>query len=189
MFRLGVMASLDDAGTTAEEPEDLLSWADRPEVRVVLLTVLTPEDWDLLGRLCRRHEDVVVVAVLETADPAAQARAVSAGAAAAVARTATRERLRAVLDAAVSGDTLLPTGVVRALAGQAASGQERLATPTSQEIGWLRELATGRTVGQIADDAGYSERMMFRLLRRVYAKLGATERTQALMLAKERGWL
>jgi DNA-binding NarL/FixJ family response regulator len=61
--------------------------------------------------------------------------------------------------------------------------------PSSREIGWLRDLANGVSVGRIAEGAGYSERMMFRLLRDLYARLGARNRTEALMLARERDWI
>jgi DNA-binding CsgD family transcriptional regulator len=44
-------------------------------------------------------------------------------------------------------------------------------------------------VGQLADQAGYSERAMFRMLRNLYAKLKVSTRTEALMHARERGWL
>jgi hypothetical protein len=53
----------------------------------------------------------------------------------------------------------------------------------------LRDLAQGRTVAQVADRSGYSERMMFRLLRDLYTELGVTNRTEAMLLARERGWM
>ena len=53
----------------------------------------------------------------------------------------------------------------------------------------LRELARGTTVGRLAADVGYSERMMFRLLRELYARLGAGNRTDALVKAQAKGWL
>jgi DNA-binding CsgD family transcriptional regulator len=43
--------------------------------------------------------------------------------------------------------------------------------------------------GQLAEQAGYSERAMFRLLKNIYSRLGVRNRTQALMLAKDQGWL
>ena len=52
-----------------------------------------------------------------------------------------------------------------------------------------RELAGGVTVAQLAAQVGYSERMMFRLLRELYDRLHVRGRTDALMLARERGWL
>jgi DNA-binding CsgD family transcriptional regulator len=44
-------------------------------------------------------------------------------------------------------------------------------------------------VVRLADRAGYSERAMFRLLRQLYLRIGARNRTEALMRAHERGWL
>jgi DNA-binding CsgD family transcriptional regulator len=50
-------------------------------------------------------------------------------------------------------------------------------------------LAGGSTVAELARIAGYSERMMFRLLRALYRKLSAQNRTEALMYAQGHGWI
>jgi DNA-binding NarL/FixJ family response regulator len=57
------------------------------------------------------------------------------------------------------------------------------------EISWLRELAGGLTVAQLAERSGYSERAMFRLLRRVYVRMQVRNRTEALLRAREQGLL
>jgi hypothetical protein len=44
-------------------------------------------------------------------------------------------------------------------------------------------------VARLAATVGYSERMMFRLLADLYARLGADNRTRALMRARDEGWL
>jgi DNA-binding NarL/FixJ family response regulator len=99
--------------------------------------------------------------------------------------------VRAAFEAAVNGHTLLPIGVLRALASSAAAGP--IATdaqmPAPRETEWLRQLAEGRSVARLANAAGYSERMMFRLLRELYDRLGVRSRTEALMRARERGWI
>ena len=48
---------------------------------------------------------------------------------------------------------------------------------------WLRSLSQGMTVDELADRAGYSERAMYRQLRRLYERLGAANRTEALLQA------
>jgi DNA-binding CsgD family transcriptional regulator len=58
-----------------------------------------------------------------------------------------------------------------------------------REMEWLRQLASGTTVAKLADGAGYSERAMFRLLRDLYQRMGAQNRTEALLKARQRGWL
>jgi DNA-binding NarL/FixJ family response regulator len=94
-------------------------------------------------------------------------------------------KLRAAFRAAGEGSALLPTDVVRALADQGAENAASADHLSQQEISWLRDLANEVSVGQIAEDTGYSERMLFRLLRDLYTKLG--NRTEALMLARQRG--
>lgn len=59
---------------------------------------------------------------------------------------------------------------------------------SQQEISRLRDLANGVSVGRIAEDTGYSERRMFRLLRDLLTRLGTRNRTEAPMLATQRGW-
>lgn len=189
MFRQGVMACLDDVLVEIEAPTDLRTWALGADRRVILLTVQAAADWDLLSDLCQARDDLVVVAVLEEASVASYLRAISAGAAGAIPRTVSMTKLRAVFRAAVEGSTVLPTDVVWALAGRDAETVPVTDHPSSREIGWLRDLANGVSVGRIAEGAGYSERMMFRLLRDLYTRLGARNRTEALMLARERDWI
>jgi DNA-binding NarL/FixJ family response regulator len=189
MFRRGVIACLDDVGVETTAPADLLAWARSPDPRVVLLTVSGVADWKLLADLCQVSDDVVVVAILDEASVAGYLRAISAGAAGAMSRTGTSAELRAVFQAAVSGRTLLPTEVVRALADRRSEETQAADHPTAREIGWLQDLAGGVSVARIAEQAGYSERMMFRLLRELYAKLGVRNRTEALMLARDRQWI
>jgi DNA-binding NarL/FixJ family response regulator len=189
MFRKGVMACLDDVHVETETTPDLRTWARGADRRVILLTVHAATDWDLLSDLCHMRDDVVVVAVLEEATVASYLRAISSGAAGAMPRTVSMPELRAVFLAAVEGSTLLPTEVVRALARRETDTATAAEHPSTREIGWLRDLANGTSVARIADNAGYSERMMFRLLRDLYARLGVRNRTEALIFAKERDWI
>jgi hypothetical protein len=50
-------------------------------------------------------------------------------------------------------------------------------------------LAGGSTAAERARAAGYSERTMFRLLRALYRKLPVRNRTEALMYARDHGWI
>jgi DNA-binding NarL/FixJ family response regulator len=60
---------------------------------------------------------------------------------------------------------------------------------SAERLSWLRALAAGRTVAQLADQAGYSERAMFRLLRLLYQDMGVGGRVEALLRARDEGWL
>ena len=59
----------------------------------------------------------------------------------------------------------------------------------ASEIGWVAALAEGARVIDIACDAGYSEREMFRKLRSIWRQIGASSRSEAILVATRRGWL
>lgn len=186
-FRRGIEAIIDRTGSQVEQPADALAWASRPERRIALLSLLAPADWALLTELTATGEDTVVVAVLDDASIAGYVRAIRTGAVGAVPRDAEPEVLREVVEAAVTGRSVLPIEVLRVLAAQAPA--EGPGGPQRHEIEWLRQLARGVSVARLAEQAGYSERMMFRLLRDVYTRLGVGSRTEALIRARDEGWL
>jgi DNA-binding NarL/FixJ family response regulator len=187
-YRRGIMASLDEAGLQPEAPRDLLEWALAAPRQVILMTLESSDDWSLLVTLRAARPDLPIVAVIPDASVPAQVRAIVSGATAALPRDATPETVQQVLKAAADGVSVLPTEVVRALSTR------REAEPSEpglsdRELEWLRELAKGTTVAQLAERAGYSERAMFRLLRTLYGRLQVRNRTEALMHAQQRGWL
>jgi DNA-binding NarL/FixJ family response regulator len=190
VFRHGIMAVLGEAGFRPEAPEDLLAWIRQEQRRVVLLTLESAEDWRLLAQLHEANADVLVVAIMAETDVRTYVQAVVTGAAAAVPRDAPPDLVRQVFEAAVAGRSVLPVEVVRALASAGSrpplDGDD---APSTREVDWLRELASGATVAKLAERAGYSERAMFRLLRQMYVRIGARNRTEALIRAHERGWL
>jgi DNA-binding NarL/FixJ family response regulator len=189
MFRRGILATLGDAGFEPETPQALLAWIRREQRPVVLLTLESADDWNLLAELRNAHAHVLVVAVLVDTTVRSYLRAISAGAATAVPRDALPETIRQLFEAAVVGRSVLPIEVVRALASSRGFPEDDDNVLSAREQDWLRQLANGTTVAQLANLSGYSERAMFRLLRGLYARIGVRNRTEALMRAKERGWL
>lgn len=189
VFRHGIMAALGVGGVGSEEPEDLMTWIHQEERQVILMTLHSAEDWALLAQLHKARRGVVVVAVLEDTGVDAYVRALASGAVSAVPRNTPPEGMRQVFEAAVSGTSLLPTEVVRVLLSPGESVPDGSEMPSPREIEWLQQLANGITVAQLADRTGYSERAMYRLLRGLYTQLDVKTRTEALMLARARGWL
>ncbi len=189
VYRRGVMAALGEAGLIAEVPDDPLAWTQGRGRAVILLTLASSTDWQLLAELRQAGSDPVVVAVLPDASVPAYLRALSGGAAAVMPRDASPGRLRQVYEQALSGMSLLPFDVVQALARSRTVSVERADRPGARELEWLRELAGGATVAHLAERSGYSERAMFRLLRDLYRRMGVRNRTQALIRAQEQGWL
>ncbi|MBM7774708.1 DNA-binding NarL/FixJ family response regulator [Actinokineospora baliensis] len=184
LFQQGVSAVLTAAGHVVEAPVDIVTWAVKAPSAVILLTVRLEQDWDLLAELRRMAAAHAVVAVVERPSSATGVRAVRAGARSVLFRDAPAEALRHTVEATISGQAVLPPQVVTALA--TADGQD---TVTPEQLTWLRQLATGRTVTEVAGHAGYSERAMYRLLNGLYRHMGVGSRLEAIIRARDAGWL
>jgi DNA-binding NarL/FixJ family response regulator len=93
------------------------------------------------------------------------------------------------VEATVEGQAVLPKAVAAALVSGGPAGPDIQAVPSENELTWLRRLASGTTVAQLADEAGYSERAMYRLLQKLYQQMGVGSRMLAIMRAQDLGWL
>lgn len=188
VFRRGAVTTLRDAGFDVDSPDDLRAWAAGSGRKVVLLTLDSPEDWLLLRKLPDGGHHVAVIALLEDADVRTSVQAVLAGADGVLPRECTPEALCDAALRASDGVGLLPISVLRALAHEGPGPARRGDGPlTDGEVNWLRGLSEGLTVRQLAERAGYSERMMYRLLSYLYGNLQVENRTQALMKAHDQG--
>jgi DNA-binding NarL/FixJ family response regulator len=188
MYARGLAATIEDHGGVAEVPADLLAWARRPGAVLVFLALADDADWQTLAALVGVRPDAVVVAVVAALDADVVVRAVTAGARGFLSRDDGAATVGAVLRAALHGQSLISAEVLGALVSRSVSEPARRLL-SDDEIGWLRRLADGITVAHLAAQAGYSERMMFRLLAGVYARLGVDSRTKALIRARDEGWL
>lgn len=187
MFRGGLSAVLERAGFAHDAPDDLVAWVRAGAGDLVLLTLRHAADWTLLEETCQARSRVAVIAVLDDPTVPAYLRALNAGAVGAVPRHAPADEIRAACVAVADGRTVLPIAVLRACLDP---GRRRpRAAPSEREIEWLRELARGETMAQVATRAGYSERMMFRMLRSLYQRLDDGNRTEAIIFARDQGWL
>lgn len=183
MFRQGMAAALVASGHIVDTPADVVAWVRHRADALVLLTVASERDWELLRQLCTGPRPVI--ALLDRNSTVVGARAVRAGARSVVPREVTEAVLRRTVEATLGGQAVMPAAVASALAVDAATEH----TPSADQLAWLRQLAAGATVTQLADQVGYSERAMFRLLHALYRQLGVETRLQAIMRAKEAGWL
>jgi DNA-binding NarL/FixJ family response regulator len=178
---------LADAGLSVEEPDDLLPWIMKSEPSAVLITLQTAEDWALLRQAATIAANLLLIALLTETGADAYVRAVNSGAIAAVPRSAPTDAIMEVLVTAMKGKSVLPVEVVRALA---ADVHDRSPTElSSREISWLQALSQGITVARLGEQAGYSERAMYRLLRQLYRRIEVSNRIEAISKASRQGWL
>ncbi|GAA1619078.1 response regulator transcription factor [Actinoplanes couchii] len=184
MYQQGVATALSEIGHIVETPENPLAWVRRSPGAVVLLTLIVHGDWELLSRLRLERSPHAVIAIVEDDVVALGVRAVRAGARSVIPRHVTDETLRRTIEATLDGQAVLPAKVAAALA----SGEQH-PVPPAERLEWLHQLAEGATVAQLAQRAGYSERAMFRLLQALYQEIGVRTRLEAIMQARDRGWL
>ena len=190
LFRDGAVAALTAAGHVVQTPGDVVAWAGQLRGAVVLLTIQTEADWDVLARLGGTGTAAnSLVVLLGEESAAAGVRAVQAGARSVLARQVSAEVLRRTVSATIDGQAVLPAAVAAMLASGWGADAGPARALSAEKLSWLRMLAAGSTVAQLASQVGYSERAMFRLLRSLYRDMGVGGRVEALMRAQERGWL
>ena len=184
-YRLGLETALAAARFHVVRPGDVRAWARKVNGAVVSISLRSSLYERLLQNLHADRPSLPVVAIVCGDDKAAYHEALVMGAFSAIAWNDDTEEIVNVIEAARRGRSLLPSGVMRSLA---------LATELGPDISqdervWLRQLAQGVRVTELAQTVGYSEREMHRLLQRLYGRLGADSRSAALVKAAELGLL
>jgi DNA-binding NarL/FixJ family response regulator len=182
-YRRGLELALSEAGYRVEHPADMGRWAEAPGIRALVATCRSGSEARRLALARARGTDAVAVALLGEESPVAYREVLETGVESAVARDASLDRIVEVVGAALARRTVLPTDVARSLA----RGEQDEETIDDVQAEWLRALARGTTVEELAESVGYSERAMYRQLRRLYERLGASSRTEALLQALRRG--
>ena len=179
VYRYGLIHALEEAGYSVEGAAP----ADTASSDLTVAVVRSDEDRD---RLASIDTEPLVVAVLEDESPERYAEALAAGAAVVVAEDAPVSAVVEALEAAIDGRTVLPIPVAQ----QLARGTERCRPPLSdEEAGWLRKLAHGVPVSQLAEESFHSERDMYRVLGRLYARIGVAGRAEAIVAATRWGFV
>ncbi len=140
---------------------------------------------DDLGAFVAHHPATVVVALYEPDGLLSAAAVRATGVTGVVPRGAAPEVVLLALRAASCGLTVVPDEGTPVAAPVPAAVEQM----SEEERAWLRGLATGRTVTALAEGSAYSERELYRKLSRVYQKLGAGGRVEAMLRAERWGLL
>jgi DNA-binding NarL/FixJ family response regulator len=177
-YRRGLEEAFSAAGHRVAQDEEV------PDLALVAMRVAAD-----CARLESWSRKAPVVALVEPGDAETVAHAFHHGAVAAVEWQADTSRIVEVAEAAARGDALLLLATARTLPGTGGDPHAERPHVDEEEIEWLEELARGATVVGLAEDYGYSERVMFRRLHDLYERLGASNRSEALINAVRFGLL
>jgi DNA-binding NarL/FixJ family response regulator len=186
VYRHGLSAGLAAAGIECLHlavPDGLV---DVPGSRARVVVLSAERAPAVLPPLAEAGSRAAAVLVVDEADTYSYADALRAGATGVVGVGDELPQVVEVVRAAAGGRTSMPREIARTLCRARSGSPPRL---SAAEREWLLRLADSGTVGGLARRAGYSEREMYRLLAGVYARLGASNRTEALLTADRWGLL
>ncbi len=173
----------------ASSGEAVLDLADGPdEGPDVLLVDLRMPDLDgleITRRLTEKHSNVRVVILTAHDDDRMASEAALAGARAYVLKTAEGEELVETVRMVANGHAVFDTSVLRALAHE--SSAPAVETMSAREREVLLLLARGLKNRQIAEELELSPETVKTHIERLFRRLGASDRTDAVARALRSG--
>jgi DNA-binding NarL/FixJ family response regulator len=186
-LRRALSMPLTSAGFHPIEPPDVQAWIGSGEPGAVIVALLDEVSADWLKSFRDYAPTRPAVALLAEVTVDSYRWALRSGASTAVSRNAAPEEIVESLAAACAQRCIMPAGIAQRLA-LAVNGEKHPALLTA-EVEWLSGMTQGATVAELAKQAGYSEREMFRRLANLYVRMGVSGRTEALLAAQRWGIL
>ena len=154
----------------------------RPDVTLVDLRLPDTSGFEVIKaiRFLAPSAGVVVVSNLDGADHIR--RATEAGASAYLTKDASSQELLQAIAAVVDGQAYLPPSVAQRIDDDT---PESILTPRERDV--LEQLVTGLSNRDIGLRLGIAEKTVRIHLTNIFSKLGAADRTQAVVIALQRG--
>jgi DNA-binding NarL/FixJ family response regulator len=167
----------------------------RPQVVLMDLRMPILDGITATGRLRAEHPDVQVIALTTFDDDADVFAALRAGAIGYVLKDVSGETLFAAVRAAARGESLLPPSIAAKVVAELTrtttspvARAQPLSEPLSErELEIVRLLARGATNREIAATLVLAEGTVKNHLTNILSKLGARDRAQAVLTAKDLG--
>ena len=160
-----------------------------PDIIIVDLRMSDVDGVEITRQIAERQPSVAVVIVAPPSDAHQVRRAVEAGARAYVLRTTPAEAVVETLRMVASGHLVLDGVVSQALVDVDAETPPETPHLSKRELEVLGLLAHGMTNRQIADQIGLSLETIKTHLERIFRRLGAADRTEAVALGFRSGLL
>ncbi len=157
----------------------------RPDVLLIDLAMPALDGIEATRRSVRVSPGTAVLALTAHEEEPYVRAMLDAGARGYLSKTARAQELVAAVRAVAAGETVLSPRV----AARVLSGSGSAANLTPRELEMLRGAARGLGNKQIAAELGVSARTVQTHLTRVFAKLGVSSRTEAVLYAIKMGWV
>ena len=162
---------------------------DHPEAELLLLDLNMPgaQGFSALVQMRAHHPSLPVVIISANEDPGVIRRSIAHGAAGFVPKSSAVGEMVEALRTVLEGDVWVPASVdidSPALEAPEADVASRLGSLTPQQFRVLTMLSAGLLNKQIAWELGVSEATVKAHMTAIMQKLGATNRTQAVVLAQ-----
>lgn len=188
-WRRGMAASLGDASIDATILEDISEFRPGRDGSAVIVGGAARTILDSVVDFSEEYPAVPVVMVIPDLKIGTLATAIRGGATAVVDEESGIDLIIAAIGMAIVGMTPVPTRIVAAMAQLIPEDADLKRLVSDEEVSWLRSMAEGVTVAELAERSGYSERAMFRNLRNLYLRIEARNRTEALIWASRNSLL
>lgn len=199
IFRLGLATSLREMdgielvgeASTAGEVPDLLSSID-PDIVLLDLHLPDASGLEVNRSIARDHPNVKVVVLTMSEDHHATIAAVRDGARGYVVKGADPSHVEHVIRSVMAGDVVLDRGVAQAIAELAQLRNVAKTSPFPQlsrrELDILELVARGLDNQAIARELVLTPKTVRNHVSNVLAKINAGDRSQAIVLARRRGF-
>jgi len=169
----------------ADSGEEALAMVNALRPDVVLLDIRLPgmNGIEVTRRLSRDHPDVRVIMVSAYDEDEYVRGALEAGAAGYLRKTAPGKELVQAVRTVATGASVFESGLASRLLAATREPQAPVSTLTERELAVLELLAAGLRNRDVAARLGISARTVDRHCDNIYAKLGVSSRTEAVVRA------
>ena len=174
------MVLVAEAGNGQEAIEQFRT--HRPDVTLMDLQMPLMSGTDAILTIRNQFPDARIIVLTTYAGDVQAARALKAGAAGYLLKSALRKELVETIRIVHGGKKRIPPEVAVEIAEHRADD-----ALTAREIDVLRQVAAGKANKMVADQLAISEETVKAHMRSILSKLGASDRTHAVTIAVKRG--
>ncbi|MGN6481509.1 response regulator [Luteibacter sp.] len=170
----------------AVDGQDAIEQFEALRPGLILMDIQMPrvDGLEAIAAIRERDRDVVIVVLTTYPGDARVMRALTLGATGYLLKSATTSEILVALHSAIEGKRVIAAEVRNELAKH--TGSELL---THRELSVLRLVANGRSNREIGEELSIAEETVKSRIRNILSKLGANDRTHAVTLAMQRGFL